>query len=314
MMASGPSVAVTGASGYVGSRIVLDLLERGFAVHACVRNESQAEALRKLGARIFVVPSLTEGNFSPAFSGCVGVMHVASPVIFSAPDPEKDILRPAVDGTLNVLRCCVQAGVKRCVYTCTMASICGTQRDKNPLHIWSEADYNDAPGSWYSRSKTEAEQAAWKFVAEHPALELVTVHPSMIAGPLTIPRFEGASIELMTNLISGKYKDVPIPTRLFGTVDVREVAFAHFLALVTPAAKGQRYICSHHDQYSYFEYAQAMKRLFPHLPISDKEEKPSQPFKRGTNNQKIHKLGVRFRPLEETLKDMFDSITALQTK
>jgi nucleoside-diphosphate-sugar epimerase len=144
------------------------------------------------------------------FKGCKYVVHCASPVVFQAEDPERDIIKPAVEGTTNVLRAAVAAGVTRVVYTATMASICGSQREKDPDHVWTEEDWNDAPGTHYSRSKTLAEKAAWDFAKEHPQLEFVTIHPSYVIGPMTLKRAEGYSVEGMIKLLRGDFKDVRI--------------------------------------------------------------------------------------------------------
>jgi nucleoside-diphosphate-sugar epimerase len=208
-----------------------------------------------------------------------------------------------------------------------MAAMCGSQREKNPDHVWSEEDWNDAPGSHYSRSKTLAERKAWEY-AKESGLELVTIHPSFVIGPITLARADSFSISAVLDLLNGKFKDSGIPQQTYGLVDVRDVRFvlfrahaysshltlfalrslAHILALEVPEAAGNRYIVGSKDQYSYFEWSQVVKRLYPNYPIPDFEEKPSNPRKNGTSNEKIQKqLGLKMTPLEDTVKVMVES-------
>lgn len=100
--------------------------------------------------------------------------------------------------------------------------MCGSQREKNPDHVWSEADWNDAPGSHYSRSKTLAERKAWEY-AQANGIDLVTIHPSFVIGPITLAR-DSFSITGVTDLLNGKFKDA-IPQSTYGIVDVRDVRF-----------------------------------------------------------------------------------------
>jgi hypothetical protein len=100
--------------------------------------------------------------------------------------------------------------------------MCGSQREKNPDHVWSEEDWNETPESHYSRSKTLAERKAWEY-AKESGLELVTIHPSYVLGPITLPREGSFSINGAVDLLNGKFKDVGIPTNIFGIADVRDV-------------------------------------------------------------------------------------------
>lgn len=277
-----------------------------------MRSAEKAEALKSLphaseNLKIFQVVDLMVGDFRPAFQGCDFVIHTASPVVMTAPDPENDIIKPAVEGTLNVLRCAKDAGVKRVVVTASMASMCGSQREKNPDHVWNEADWNDAPGSPYSKSKVLAERAAWDYCAAN-GLELVTIHPSFVIGPITLARTDSFSIIFLLDLLNGKFKDTGIPPTTYGLVDIRDVSDAHIKAIEVPAAAGNRYIVGSKDQYSYFEWSQMVRKMYPAYPIPDYEQKPTTPRKNGTSNTKVQEhLGLKFTPLEMTLKDMVES-------
>lgn len=88
------------------------------------------------------MPDLVTGDYTESFKGCKYVIHTATPLRFEADDPENEIIKPAVEGTLNVLKASLKAGVQRVVFTSTMATMCGTQREKNPDHVWTEDDWN----------------------------------------------------------------------------------------------------------------------------------------------------------------------------
>ena len=118
-------------------------------------------------------------------AGCVGLAHVASPVDISGNTPEEMMISQAVEGTERALRFAAEAGtIKRVVVTATMASICGSQREKNPDHLWSELDKNDAPQTGYSKGKTAAEAKAWELAAAHAASPCFTA-PCFTANTLS---------------------------------------------------------------------------------------------------------------------------------
>jgi len=276
-------------------------------VHAIVRKAKDHQDLTKLGPNItlFEVSDVVTGDFSDAFKETQYVIHAASPVTYEAPDPENDIIKPAVQGTLNVLKHALKAGVKRVVYTATMASMCGTQREQDPSHVWNESDWNDKPGTHYSRSKTLAEQAAWEFIKNNPGLELTTIHPAYIIGPINRPVLQSAStISFLVKVAKGEYKEKGIPPLTAGMVDIRDVSQAHLLAIENPKAAGQRYIVALTDQYSGIEIARSVKKQFPSLTVTDFEEKPTTTRKNGTNNKKVQEqLGLTFRSFDDSVRD-----------
>src|SRR5207302_4823624 len=168
--------------------------------------------------------------------GCDYVVHVASPFPNETPKSEDELIRPAVDGTLRVLRAASGAGVKRVVLTSSIAAVSSGHRDEA---VRTEADWSVVDrGPAYAKSKTLAERAAWDFARES-GIELVAVNPGMVLGPLR-GRTVGTSAQVVRRLLT---RDVPASPKLgFAPVDVRDVATAHRLALETPAAAGNRYI------------------------------------------------------------------------
>jgi nucleoside-diphosphate-sugar epimerase len=177
-----------------------------------------------------------DDGWAAAVEGCDYVMHVASPLPKETPKSEDELIRPAVEGTLRVLRAAADAGVKRVVLTSSIAAIGSGHRDEA---VRTEADWSIVDRSLvYPKSKTLAERAAWDFARES-GVDLVAVNPGMVLGPLHNATV-GTSVQVVHRLLT---RDMPASPKMgFALVDVRDVATAHRLALETPAAAGNRYI------------------------------------------------------------------------
>jgi dihydroflavonol-4-reductase len=250
MTVSNAPVLVTGASGFIATRIVELLLGKGYRVRGTVRSLGKEKELAPLRAlpgaaeRLELVAAdlLTAGAYDAAASGCEYVMHTASPYVLDAKDPQKDLVDPAVMGTRNVLEACKRAGsVKRVVLTSSMAAI--TDEPEGD-HVLSESDWNTKSTldrNPYYLSKTLAERAGWEFVErEKPKFDLLVINPFLVIGPSLQPAIN-TSNQMFVDLLGGVYPGVMNLT--WGFVDVRDVADAHVRAMETPAAKG-RYLCA----------------------------------------------------------------------
>jgi nucleoside-diphosphate-sugar epimerase len=186
---------------------------------------------------------LTDAGWPAAVAGCDFVLHVASPFPPDVPLHEDDLIRPAREGTLRVLRAARDAGVRRVVITSSFAAIgYGTEVDRP----YTEQDWSnpDAPGvTAYAKSKTLAERAAWDFFAcERASLELAVVNPVAVFGPVLGPDFS-TSVQILQMLLNGAMPACPpCPQISFGLVDVRDVADLHLRAMTSPAANGQRFL------------------------------------------------------------------------
>jgi dihydroflavonol-4-reductase len=197
-----------------------------------------------------------DAGWAEAVSGCDYVLHVASPLPTGAPKTEDEVIIPARDGTLRVLRAARDAKVKRVVFTST----CGAIYYGHPMQkaAFDETSWTNLDGemSAYVKSKAIAERAAWDFMAAQGGeLEFTTVNPSGIFGPVLGPDY-ASSIELVKRLMDG----MPgCPQLYFGVVDVRDVADLHLLAMTAPAAKGERFIAVSGDAMSMLDVAKVLK-------------------------------------------------------
>jgi len=158
-----------------------------------------------------------------------------------------------VEGTERALRFAAQAGsVKRVVVTATMASVCGSQRDNNPDHLWSEADKNDAPGSAYSKSKTAAEAKVWELAELHKdSYAVCTVHPGVVLGKLLDGQPVTSTMGMLRDMSRGK-----VLPMMFGVCDAVDTAEVHLAGLDRAESAGQRYLICSKDQYSTLEIAE----------------------------------------------------------
>lgn len=245
-------ILVTGGSGFVGSHCILQLLANGHEVHTTVRKLDREREVRALLAqggysgsaqrvRFFAADLERDKGWPQAVAGCDYVLHVASPFPATIPKDEAELIRPARDGALRVLRAARDAGVLRVVLTSSFAAIgYGHEEQKEPFTETSWTDLKSNGVLAYHKSKTLAELAAWEFVAsEGKGLELAVVNPVAIFGPVLGREFS-TSVILVKRLMEGA---VPgCPQGCFGVVDVRDVADLHIRAMTDPAAKGQRFI------------------------------------------------------------------------
>ena len=248
---SGGTVVVTGGSGFVGAHCILQLLDAGYEVRSTVRTLGREADVRAMlatggaepGERLsFAAAELSsDAGWASAIAGSDFVLHVASPFPAGVPRHEDELIVPARDGALRVLRAARDAGVKRVVMTSSFAAIgYGFKDTSRPFTEESWTDVDGEHVSAYVKSKTLAERAAWEFIErEGGELELSVVNPVAVLGPVLGPDLS-TSIQLVQRLMD---RGMPALPRLsFGLVDVRDVADLHLRAMTDPAAKGERFL------------------------------------------------------------------------
>nr|CAD1831299.1 unnamed protein product [Ananas comosus var. bracteatus] len=269
-------------------------------------DESKNAHLKKLEnasekLQLFKADLLDYNSVASAIAGCEGVFHVASPVPPSkVPNPEEEVLKPAVNGTLNVLKACAEAKVRRVVVVSSCAAVGvipnlpkGKILDEN---YWSDKDYCRKTENWYFLSKTLAESEALDY-AEKNGLDVVTVCPSLIIGPLLQSTVNASSLVLL-NLLKGARET--IENKIRHIVDVRDVASALLLVYEKPEASG-RYICAPHN-IKISDLIDMLKRMYPNYNYPKNIVEVD--YDEATySSEKLQKLGWKFRLLEESLRD-----------
>jgi nucleoside-diphosphate-sugar epimerase len=245
------TILVTGGSGFVGGHVLLQLLEAGHSARTTVRKLTREPEVRAMlaangvepGERLsfFAADLESDAGWAEAVAGCDYVQHVASPFPLNQPRDEQELIRPAVEGTLRVLRAARDAGVRRVVVTSSFAAVgYGHGRRKA---AYTESDWTNVNGPAvqpYMKSKTLAERAAWDFIAkEGGGLELAVVNPVGIFGP-ALNSDLSTSIELVKQMMTGKIPGTP--NLYFSVVDVRDVASLQILAMTDPRAANERFL------------------------------------------------------------------------
>ena len=260
---------MTGGSGFIGSYCILQLLSEGHEVRTTVRDlrrEGEVRAmLREGGAepgdrlRFYAADLTQDAGWDEAVAGCDFVLHVASPLPASVPKDENELIVPAREGALRVLRASRQAGVRRVVLTSSFAAV-GYGHTTIPDQF-NELDWTDPNGAdvqAYAKSKTMAERAAWHFIArEGDGLQLAVVNPVAVFGPLLGADYS-ASILLVQRMLDGTLPGCP--KLYFGAVDVRDVADLHVRAMTHPAANGERFLAVAGDFLAMIDVARILRR------------------------------------------------------
>ena len=249
-MKNNETVLVTGGTGFIGIYCILQLLQKEYKVRTTLRKISKKsdviQMLNKGGITNtnnleFIEADLAnDDNWDEAVKGCDYVLHVASPFPITEPKNPDEIIIPAKEGTLRVLKAARDAKVKRVVLTSSFAAIGYSIETKN--HIFTEEDWTDpnANITAYIKSKTLAEKAAWEFINnEGGDLELSVINPVAVLGPILGGKLS-TSIQMVEQLMSAKMP--AIPKINFGIVDVRDVADIHIRAMTSPGAKWQRFL------------------------------------------------------------------------
>jgi len=312
---------VSGGNGYLGSWLTAKLLGTGATVRATLRSPDREVPLREAVARAGVddsrlevaVAGLTsDEGWDEAVSGCVAVHHVATPMI--QPTDPADVLVPARDGALRVLRAARDAGVRRVVLTSSFAAVGYSPK---PVRDYTEDDWTDpeTPGlPAYPLAKTVAERAAWDLVAqEGGGLELVSLNPTFILGPALTAEAR-SSLRLVKGLLDGQL--TVVPRQRFGIVDVRDVADAHVRAMSTAAASGKRFLLlADGPTISYLELAHKLRDELGDLGarISVEEAPGDDPTPLTIHNDRAKaELGFRPRPLSTTLVETAESLRDLR--
>ena len=310
------TAVVTGASGFLGSELVKQLLERGWDVRGTMRDSCSktADQLHRLAAALpgsltlYDADLLVPGDFDAACSGADFVFHCASPFFIDAADPVVQLVTPAVAGTRNVLASCAKAKVadgrlRRVVVTSSFAACKGRapgcapplNGDKYTEEDWNETSTAETEAYWYG--KVQAERAAWA-CAKESGLDLVTICPEFIMGPplcATVP--DPTSVGFFKGWLEGKASSGPCTF----APDVRDVARAHWLAATIPSASG-RYIVANPVSHSPAFIERTLRTRFPTWDIPHGEECAEESTVDASKAGR--ELGLVLTPMDQVLIDM----------
>ncbi|KAI9089553.1 hypothetical protein K1719_029158 [Acacia pycnantha] len=307
-------VCVTGAGGFIASWLVKLLLSKSYIVHGTVRkpgDQKYDHLLKFEGAsenlKLFKADLLDYESLSSAIAGCRAVFHVASPVpSTTVSNPEAKMIEPAVTGTTNVLKACLEAKVERVVFVSSQGAVSvnpNLPKDKViDESCWSDKEYCRRTKNWYFYSKTESELQALDF-ARNTGLPLVTVCPTAVLGPILQACTVNSSSLILLKLFKGLES---LENKQLWMVDVREVAYALLMAYEKPEAEG-RYICTAHP-IMIDDLVEKLRRIYPNYsyPKNFVEVDNCQ----RVSSEKLQRLGWKYRPLEETLVDSVESYKA----
>nr|AEN69002.1 dihydroflavonol 4-reductase [Chrysanthemum x morifolium] len=311
-------VCVTGASGFIGSWLVMRLLERGYSVRATVRDPGDMKKVKHLlelpkaetNLALWKADLALEGSFDEAIEGCHGVFHVATPMDFESKDPENEIIKPTIEGVLSIIRSCVKAKtVKKLVFTSSAGTV-NVQKQQVPVYDeshWSDLDfiYSKKMTAWmYFVSKTLAEKAAWKATKENN-IDFISIIPTLVVGPFISPSFP-PSLMTALSLITGAESHYSI-IKQCQYVHLDDLCESHIYLYENPKAAG-RYICSSHDA-TIHQLAKMIKEKWPEYQVPTKfevidDEIPIVSF----SSKKLTDMGFKFKyDLEEMFRGAIKS-------
>ncbi|CAN1835579.1 Dihydroflavonol 4-reductase [Linum perenne] len=274
------TVCVTGASGFIGSWLTMRLLEQGYAVRATVRNPDDEKKVKHLVELPNANTHLTlwkadlsvPGSFDDALHGCVGVFHVATPMDFESSDPENEVIKPTVEGVLDIMRASVKSKtVKRIVFTSSAGTV----------------DIQE-----HQRDKTLAEKEAWKYAKENK-LDFISIIPTLVVGPFIMPSMPPSLITALSLITGNEAHYSIIQNGHFVHLD--DLCNAHIFLFEHPNVEG-RYICSS-DDINIYKLAEFLAQKFPEYNIPTKFEGIKREELKDVrySSEKLKKLGFEYK-------------------
>nr|AHZ31751.1 dihydroflavonol 4-reductase [Viola x wittrockiana] len=304
-------VCVTGASGFIGSWLIMRVLEQGYTVRATVRDPDNVKKVKHLLELPKASTHLTlwkadlsvEGSFDEAIQGCNGVFHVATPMDFDSKDPENEVIKPTVYGVLDIMKACVKAKtVQRVVFTSSAGTV-DVEEHKKP--VYDESNRSDLEfvrsvkmtGWMYFVSKTLAERAAWKFAAENK-IDFISIIPPLVVGPFIMPLMPPSLITALS-LITGNEAHYGI-IKLGNYVHLDDLCQAHIFLFEHPKSEG-RYICSA-EAATIHDLAKMLRQKYPEYNIPESYGTDENLSKCVFSSKKVTDLGFQFK---YNLEDMF---------
>jgi len=306
------TVCVTGAAGFIGSWLIMRLLEQGYTVRATVRDPENLKKVKNLLDLPKADTNLTlwkadlneEGSFDEAIDGCCGVFHVATPMDFESKDPENEVIKPTINGVLGIIRSCEKAKtVKRLVFTSSAGTV-NVQEHQQPQYDetnWSDLDFinqKKMTGWMYFVSKTLAEKAAWEAAKENH-IDFISIIPTLVVGPFITPTFPPSLITALSPITGNEAHYSIIRQGQFVHLD--DLCQSHIFLYENPQAEG-RYICSSHDA-TINDLATMMRQKWPEYNIPTEFKGIDKNLESVSfSSKKLKGMGFEFK---YSLEDMF---------
>ncbi|KAG2737002.1 hypothetical protein G9P44_001092 [Scheffersomyces stipitis] len=325
-------VLVTGGTGHASNFIIDLLLKEGYKVRTSIRSLAKEQQLRGLfedvfgkelvdkNLEIFAADLGSDANWEENLQGVDYVLHVATPFPLQQPENPDDLIIPAREGSLRILRLAANiSSIKQVIMTSSFASI-GYGHDPNRTEPFTEKDWtnvrkNQTP---YVISKVLAEKAAWDYVKEtKPNYHFTVICPCGIFGPAygKVKQLS-ASLELVKLTLNGSFKEVGVPIYRLAVIDVRDVAKIHVQCIKNPKAYNERFLLATGETFSYLELAQIVGKVVPkelseNIPTKEMDG-PKEPYK-SISVQKV-KTTFNWEPIsspEESVITSAKSVIAL---
>jgi len=248
-------VLVTGATGFIGLHCIQQLLEEGYAVNGSLRSMQRESEVRQSlekhntsceNLTLFPVDLMSDEGWDEAMSGCDYLLHVASPFVLSN-ETEEFFVKPAVEGALRALKFADKHDIKKVVLTSSFAAVGDTFDGTTSFNETHWSDTSNDKMTFYSKSKTLAERAAWDYVNDNDvSYKLTVINPVGVLGP-SLSDDVGISNSMVLRMLNGS---MPALAKIhIGIVDVRDVAKAHILALKNTDSDGERFIVSEKEMW-----------------------------------------------------------------
>lgn len=265
------TVVVTGITGFLGSHIAIQLLNQGFNVRGTLRSLERAKQTKQIilnnakgreaQLSFFECELLSDAGWQEVMSGSHYLIHTASPFLAYVPKNENELIKPAVEGTLRVLKIAHENNLQHVVLTSSIAAVLYGAETERPTELdWTDPDNKRVTP--YYKSKTLAEKAAWQYAKESD-LSLSVINPGLILGPVLEEDY-GTSAELIVKLMDKSFPGLPHIG--FSVVDVRDVAAAHIAAMLNPNSNGERFIVA--GKFMWIsEIAEVLSKQYPQYKI-----------------------------------------------
>jgi nucleoside-diphosphate-sugar epimerase len=332
-------VAVTGASGYVGSHVVVALMKHGYKVRACVRDPNNPDKTDHLLAlnkgeysghlELFTANLLDEGSYDEAFTDCGAVLHAGTPMGYDGANNPRQIYDGAINGTKNVLNSVKKVGtVKRFIYTSSFSAIhhpmptgyiftekdwASDNRENDPN--WSKSRIDMDGEMSYAMAKVECEKLAYKFAESDGRFDVISVCPIAVLGPLLSRLHErpGSWQWFLGQMLAGKTVTLAWKS-LWNIVDVRDVGESQALMIESDVCKnGSRYQLSATDESGELDVLQLqahLQKLFPEINVGGAPSEMDQVLKKYGKvyqaplahcDKAREELGLKTHKIEDTL-------------